>query len=232
MASRSQKDLSQQTSCEADTGLITPTQLRKCSHHDQSLNDDKPVHTFISNNNYMNEINSGNSDEKANTTSSAVDHHHSAASSREDALLLIGIGSQFEKVTTQNVWEVALEENFTPVGPVHCPYTTSGGIQRRPMERYLSEAAEEGPWMGEDDFLGWRVSGCEREGSWEYERRFENSSACTTAKNLRTGGLGERRHNPVPQPALSPPLTDWLTDLEGLAWLAGYSGYFNTSVCR
>jgi len=62
----------------------------------------------------------------------------------------------------QNVREVALEENFTTVEPVHCPYTNSGGIQGGPRERYLSEAAEEGPWMGEEAFLGWRVSGCRR----------------------------------------------------------------------
>lgn len=163
MASKSQKDLSQQTSCEAGTGSITRTQPRKCSHHDQSLNDDKVVHTPPSNN-YMNQINSGNSDEKADTTSSAAEYHHSLASSRED-VLLIGVGSQFEELNLQNVREVALEENFSPVGPVHCPYTTSGGIQRGPMERYLSEAAEEGPWLGEEGFLGWRVSGCGREGS-------------------------------------------------------------------
>lgn len=112
----------------------------------------------------MNQINLGNSDEKADTTSSAVKYHHSLASSREDALFIIGIGSQFEEVTLQNVREVALEENFTPVELVHCPYTTSGGIQRGPIERYLSEAAEEGLWMGEEGFLGWRVSGCGREG--------------------------------------------------------------------
>jgi hypothetical protein len=154
MASKSRKDMSQQTSCEAGTGSITRTQPRKCSHHDQRLNEDKAVHKFTSNNNHMSQINSGNSDEKADTTSSAVEYHHSLASSREDALFLISIGSQFEEMALQNVREVALEENFTPVEPVHCPYTTSGGIQRGPMDRYLSEAAEEGPWMGEEVILG------------------------------------------------------------------------------
>jgi len=73
MASKSRKDLSQQTSCEAGTGSITRTQPRKCSHHDQRLNDDKAVHKSTSNNNHLSQINSGNSDKKADKTLSAVE---------------------------------------------------------------------------------------------------------------------------------------------------------------
>jgi hypothetical protein len=136
--SKSQTYLSQQADCEASTGFIARTQPGKCSSHDQRLNDDKVVQEFTSNNNHASQINSGNSDEKADTTSFAVEHHHSLASSMEDAPLLVGIGSQFEEVALQNtpnIEEVSLGKDFTSVEPVHCLDTTSGGVQRGPMER-------------------------------------------------------------------------------------------------
>jgi hypothetical protein len=46
------------------------------------------------------------------------------------------------------------------------------------------------------------------------------------------GSPAERRHNPVPQSALSLPLTDWLTDSKGSARLVGCSRAHLWPACR
>jgi hypothetical protein len=153
MASKARKDsLSQQTDCEARTGSVTRAQQRKHSHHDPGSNDEDSIRASTSNPNYTSQTNPGNFDEKADVTLSAVECHHSLASSREDALLYIGIGSQFEEVNLKNVGEVTYEEHFAPAGSAYCLYTASSGIQPGPLERYLSQTVEEDPWMRGNGF--------------------------------------------------------------------------------
>jgi hypothetical protein len=151
IASKAQKDpLSQQTSCKPRTRSVTQAQPRTRSHHDPRLNDENSIHASTSNTNYTSQTNRGNFDEKAGMT----EYYHNLASSRENALLHIGIGSQFEEVNFKNVGEVAYEEHFTPARPACCLYMASSGIQRGPMERYLSQTVEEDPWVGEDSLWG------------------------------------------------------------------------------